>query len=150
VNGIAASGGRSGKKMPNSHTAEYQQLADVVILTALPIAGCTLAASLAGGLAERRRPFSLLRLTGVPLGMLRRVVTLESAVPLLLVALVSIGAGFGASALFLRPQLGYNLSWPGAAYYLMTAAGVVLSLAIIAATFPLLARITGPDVARND
>ncbi|HEY1626775.1 MAG TPA: FtsX-like permease family protein [Streptosporangiaceae bacterium] len=129
---------------------QYQRLADVVILTALPIAGCTLAASLAGGLADRKRPFSLLRLTGAPLGMLRRVVTLESAVPLLGVAVISIAAGFGASALFLRAQMGYTLSWPGAAYYLMTAAGVVLSLAIIAATFPLLARITGPDVARNE
>jgi hypothetical protein len=134
----------------SSRTTEYQQLADVVVLAALPIAGCTLAASLAGGLAERRRPFSLLRLTGAPLGMLRHVVTLESAVPLLLVAVVSIGAGFGASALFLRPQLGYNLSWPDPAYYVMTLAGIVLSLAIIAATFPLLTRITGPDVARND
>jgi hypothetical protein len=134
----------------NARDAQYQQLADVVILTALPIAGCTLAASLAGGLADRRRPFSLLRLTGVPLSMLRRVVTLESAVPLLAVAVVSIGAGFGAAALFLRAQMGYLMSWPDVEYYVMTAAGIVLSLIVIAATFPLLARITGPDVARND
>ena len=134
----------------NARNTEYQQLADVVILTALPIAGCTLAASLAGGLADRRRPFSLLRLTGVPLSMLRRVVTLESAVPLLAVAVVSIGAGFGAAALFLRAQMGYLMSWPDVEYYVMTAAGVVLSLIVIAATFPLLARITGPDVARNE
>src|SRR5207342_744648 len=40
----------------------YQQLANVVLLTSLPIAGCSLAVSIAGGLAERRRPFSLLRL----------------------------------------------------------------------------------------
>jgi len=38
---------------------------------------------------------------------------------------------------------------PGAAYYLLTAAGIVVSLGI-AATFPLLARITGPEVARNE
>src|SRR5258708_25638523 len=42
----------------------YQQLADVVILTSLTIAGCTLATGVAGGLADRKRPFSLLRLTG--------------------------------------------------------------------------------------
>ena len=48
----------------------YQQLADVVVLTSLAIAGCTLAASVAAGLAERKRPFSLLRLAGAPLGML--------------------------------------------------------------------------------
>ena len=39
---------------------------------------------------------------------------------------------------------------PGAAYYLLTGAGILLALGIIAATFPLLARITGPEVARND
>ena len=134
----------------SARDSQYQQLADVVILTALPIAACTLAASLAGGLAERRRPFSLLRLTGVPLAMLRRVVALENAVPLLVVAVVSIAAGFGTADLFLQAQLGYNLAWPDLAYYLMTLAGIVLALGIIAATFPLLARITGPDVVRND
>jgi hypothetical protein len=39
---------------------------------------------------------------------------------------------------------------PGAAYYLLTAGGIIVSLGIIAATFPLLARITGPEVARNE
>jgi hypothetical protein len=39
---------------------------------------------------------------------------------------------------------------PKDAYYLMTAAGIAASLGIVAATFPLLRRITGPEVARND
>ena len=39
---------------------------------------------------------------------------------------------------------------PGSAYYLLTAGGIIVSLGIIAATFPLLARITGPEVARNE
>ena len=70
----------------NQQNVAYQQLADVVVLTSLAIAGCTLAASIAAGLAERKRPFSLLRLAGAPLGMLQRVVALESAVPLLVTA----------------------------------------------------------------
>ena len=48
----------------------------MVILATLPIAGCSLAVSVVAGLAERRRPFSLLRLTGVPLSLLRRVASL--------------------------------------------------------------------------
>ena len=131
-------------------TNQYQQLADVVILTSLPIAGCTLAASVAAGLADRKRPFSLLRLAGAPLGVLRRVVALESAVPLLVTAVVSIGVGFGASAMFATSQLRSPLVAPNAAYYVITAAGIVASLGIIAATMPLLRRITGPDVARNE
>jgi len=128
----------------------YQQLADVVILASLAIAGCTLAASVAAGLADRKRPFSLLRLTGARLGLLRRVVALESAVPLLAVAAVSIGVGFGASAMFVSVQEQHPLVAPGAAYYLITAAGIAASLGIIVATFPLLRRITGPEVARNE
>jgi hypothetical protein len=37
------------------------QLADMMILASLPIAGCTLAASIAASVADRKRPFSLLR-----------------------------------------------------------------------------------------
>ena len=93
---------RSGESTAAGNAADnaYQQLADVVILTSLTIAGCTLATGMAGGLADRKRPFSLLRLTGARLGMLRRVIALESAVPLLAVAAVAIGTGFGASAMY--------------------------------------------------
>jgi hypothetical protein len=104
----------------------------------------------AAGLSDRKRPFSLLRLTGTPLGVLRRVVALESTVPLLAVAAVSVGAGFLAAQLFLRAQLGYSLRPPGAGYYLAVLAGLAGALGIIASTFPLLTRITGPEVARNE
>ncbi|HEY4854309.1 MAG TPA: FtsX-like permease family protein [Streptosporangiaceae bacterium] len=134
----------------NSTNNAYQQLANTVILVSLPIAGCTLAASIAAGLADRKRPFSLLRLTGARLATLRRVVALESAVPLLAVAAVAIGTGFGAAAEYASVAQHYPMVAPGVAYYLITAGGILVSLGIIAATFPLLARITGPDVARNE
>ena len=128
----------------------YQQLVDVVILASLAIAGCTLAAGIAAGLADRKRPFSLLRLTGARLRMLRTVVALESAVPLLAVAAVSIGVGFLGAAMFATVQLQRPLVAPGAGYYVLTAVGIAASLAIIASTFPLLRRITGPEAARNE
>ena len=128
----------------------YQQLANTVILVSLPIAGCTLAAGIAAGLADRKRPFSLLRLTGARLATLRRVVALESAVPLLAVAAVAIGTGFGATAMYASVEMRRPMVAPGAAYYLITAGGILAALGIIAATFPLLARITGPEVARNE
>ncbi|HEV2931921.1 MAG TPA: FtsX-like permease family protein, partial [Streptosporangiaceae bacterium] len=133
-----------------SATNAYQQLADVVILASLTIAGCTLATAVAAGLADRKRPFSLLRLTGARLAMLRRVVALESAVPLLAVAAVAIGTGFAASAEYASVAQHYPMVAPGAAYYLITAGGILAALGIIAVTFPLLARITGPEVARNE
>jgi len=134
----------------NAADDAYQQLADVVILGSLVIAGCTLATGVAGGVADRKRPFSLLRLTGARLAMLRRVIILESAVPLLAIAAVAIGTGFGASAMYATMEMKLSLVSPGAAYYVLVAAGIVLALGLIAATFPLLRRITGPETARSE
>ncbi|MEV7226914.1 FtsX-like permease family protein [Polymorphospora sp. NPDC051019] len=128
---------------------QFQRLADVVMLASLPIAGCSLAVSVAGGLSDRKRPFSMLRLTGVRLSTLRRVVALETVVPLLLVAAVAIGMGFLAAHLFLRAQLGYTLLPPHLSFYLTVGGGLVVSLGIIALTLPLLRRVTGPETARN-
>ncbi|MFE9958159.1 FtsX-like permease family protein [Micromonospora sp. NPDC005299] len=129
---------------------QFQQLANVIMLASLPIAGCSLAVSVAGGLSDRKRPFSMLRLTGVQLRTLRRVVALETVVPLLLVAAVAIGMGFLAAHLFLRAQLGYTLLAPHGSFYLMVACGLAVSLGIVASTLPLLRRITGPETARNE
>ena len=134
----------------NTKDNAYGQLADVIILASLVVAGCTLAAAIAAGLADRKRPFSLLRLTGARLGMLRRVVALESAVPLLAVAVVSVGVGFGAAAMYASVMLQHPLVGPGAGYYVLAVAGIAASLGVIAATFPLLRRLTGPEVARNE
>ena len=136
--------------LDNAQDNDYRQLANVVILVSLPIAGCTLAAGIAAGLADRKRPFSLLRLTGARLATLRRVVALEGAVPLLAVAAVAIGTGFGAAAMYASEAQNHPMVAPGAAYYLLAGVGILVSLGILAATFPLLARITGPEVARND
>jgi hypothetical protein len=126
-----------------------QDMADV-IMASLVIAACSLAVSIAAGLGERKRPFSLLRLTGVSRALLHRVVALESALPLVLVAAVSIAVGLVSAALYLHSQVGIAFSTPGVTYWATVLGGIAASLAIIAATFPLLDRITGPEVARNE
>ncbi|MBD0691659.1 FtsX-like permease family protein [Streptomyces sp. CBMA123] len=127
----------------------WRQLANVVLLTTLPIAGCSLAVSVVAGLSDRRRPFAMLRLTGAPLRLLHRVVGLESALPLLVVSALAIGTGFAAAAMFLTSQMGYDLVSPDLTYYGLTGFGLAASLGIIASTLPLLRRITGPEAARN-
>ncbi|MFJ9840347.1 FtsX-like permease family protein [Kitasatospora sp. NPDC101155] len=127
----------------------WRQLANVVLLTTLPIAGCSLAVSVVAGLSDRRRPFAMLRLTGAPLRLLRGVVGLESALPLLVVSALAIGTGFAAAAMFLKAQMDYSLVSPGLAYYGLTGFGLLASLGIIGSTLPLLKRITGPEAARN-
>lgn len=128
----------------------YQRLAALAIIASIPIAACSLAVSVAAGLTDRRRPFSLLRLAGTPLRVLRRVVTLEAAVPLLAVSALSVVAGLAAADLFLHAQLSESLRPPGGAYFAAIGTALALSLGIIAATLPLLERMTGPEVARNE
>jgi hypothetical protein len=130
--------------------AMIQDMTDVIIVASLIIAACSLAVNIAAGLGERKRPFSLLRLTGVPTALLHRVVALESALPLLLVAAVSIVVGLASAALYLHSQVDIAFSIPGIAYWATVLGGLAASLAIIASTFPLLNRMTGPEVARND
>ncbi|QKW22811.1 ABC transporter permease [Kitasatospora sp. NA04385] len=139
-----------GRKESGAELQGFRQLAKVVVLATFPIAGCSLAVSVAAALGERKRPFSLLRLSGVPLAMLRRVVLMESAVPLLAVSALAIGTGLLAADLFLRSQLQYTLHSLGAGYYLAVAGGLAGALAVIGATLPLLRRITGPETARNE
>jgi hypothetical protein len=130
--------------------AMIQDMTDVIIVASLIIAACSLAVNIVAGLGERKRPFSLLRLTGVPTALLHRVVALESALPLLLVAAVSIVVGLVSAALYLHSQVGIAFRIPGISYWTTVLGGLAASLAIIASTFPLLNRITGPEVARND
>jgi hypothetical protein len=128
----------------------WQQLANVIIIASLSLAGCSLAVSVVGGLSERKRPFSLLRLSGAPVRVLRRVVGLESAVPMLGVAVVAIGMGFLAAQLFLKAQMDYTLSPPGPGFFAIVVVGLAACLGIIASTLPLLERITGPETARSE
>jgi ABC-type antimicrobial peptide transport system permease subunit len=128
-----------------------QRMVDVGIILSLIIAGCSLAVSVAGGLIERKRPFSLLRLTGMPLAHLRRVVLLEAALPLVLVAIVSIAAGLLASDLILNAAVDeVPFALPGIGFWAIVVGGLAAALAIVAATMPLLARITEPQSARME
>jgi hypothetical protein len=79
-----------------------------------------------------------------------RVLALETVVPLVLTATVSITVGFLAAQLFLHAQLDQTLVAPGPRYYLIVALGLVAALAILAPTLPMLSWITGPEAARFD
>ncbi len=126
-----------------------QDMTDVMIVASLIIAACSLAVNIVAGLGERKRPFSLLRLTGVPTALLHRVVALESALPLFLVAAVSIVVGLVSAALYLHSQVDIAFRLPGIGYWVTVIGGLAASLAIIASTFPIINRITGPETARN-
>jgi hypothetical protein len=129
---------------------EIEQVTLAVVVVTLFVAGCSLAVAVGGSLLERKRPFTLLRLTGTPTPTLYRVILLESALPLLLAAVVAAAAGFGAAASMSRSLAtnGVSIALPGQAYFLTVGGGLIASLAVIATALPLLKRITEPNNAR--
>jgi cell division protein FtsX len=127
-----------------------QRLAFIAVALTLLVAACSLAVAVGGGLVERKRPFSLLRLSGTPSSTLYRVVYLEGILPLLTATVVAAATGYGISVLTvgkLSPR-GTPVPTLGHVYYLTIGAGLAVSLVVILVTLPLLNRITEPSNAR--
>ena len=56
-----------------SGRARVQRLVYFAVALTILVAGCSLAVAIGGGLADRKRPFTLLRVSGTPVGTLYRV-----------------------------------------------------------------------------
>lgn len=124
----------------------------VLILTALTllIAGCSLAVSVTGSLVERKRPFTLLRVSGTTTAVLHRVVLLETLLPLAGAAVVAAGIGLALAYPITRTltPARHAVALPGRDYYVILGTGMLFALTAIAACLPILTRITHPDTAR--
>jgi FtsX-like permease family len=130
--------------------SEIETIALAVVAVTLVVAGCSVAVSAGGGLMERKRPFTLLRVTGAQLPVLYRVVLWESVLPLILTAVVAAAAGLGTAASILRllgPRAG-SVTLPGPVYFLTLGCALAVSFAVLLATLPVLKRITVPDEMR--
>ncbi|WP_043630853.1 FtsX-like permease family protein [Nonomuraea candida] len=127
-----------------------ERVALAIVALTLLVAGCGLLVAVAGGVVERRQPFTLLRLCGTPTRTLSRVVLLETAAPVLLAAVVAAAAGFGVAGPVID-QLAIKSAppaLPGPVYFLTVGGGLLAALLVILAGLPLLKRVTSPDHAR--
>lgn len=134
----------------NNDVNNVEKVILAVLGLTLLVAGCSLAVTVGGSVVERRRQFTLLRLSGAPTGSLRAVVLLESVLPLVLVSLVAAATGLGVTLPLIKallPQL-HRTIYPSPVYYLALGGGLGASLLVILATLPLLNRLTQPDNAR--
>jgi hypothetical protein len=134
----------------SKRAAVAQKLFGYAVALTIVVAGCSLAVSIGGGLMDRKRPFTLLRVGGTPLGLLSRVVLLEAIIPLAAAVLAAAGIAYGMSATAVA-----RLAPPGTpvpaltgSYYATLAAGLAAALMVIAATLPLLSRLTVPASVR--
>ena len=128
----------------------FERIMYAAVALTLIVAGCSLAVTVGGGLVDRKRPFTLLRVSGTPVSVLSRVVLLEAAVPLVAATVVAAAIAYGTSlTAFLRlappgtavPQLGHD-------YYTIMGIGLVIAFAVITVTLPLLRRMTAPATVR--
>jgi hypothetical protein len=136
-----------------ARTRIYQELQRVVTVIAaltMLIAGSGLAVTIASSLVERKRSFTLLRVSGTGVGVLYRAVLLEAALPLLLATVVAAVVGLVVAlpiARILAPDR-HAFPLPDSAYYALLGASLAGALLIIASCLPVLGRITAPHNAR--
>lgn len=141
-------------KIRNNDGNNVERVVLAGVALTIIVAGCSLAVTVGGSLVDRKRPFTLLRVSGTPLSTLYRVVLLESALPLVVASLVAAATGVAVAEPVIEAILtsihgaGSISGYPTAAYYATMGAGLAVSLAVIAAAMPLLGRITAPDSMR--
>ena len=141
----------------NNDVKNFERVALAIVMLILVVAGCSLAVSVAGGVLDRKRPFTMLRLAGTPLKTLTRVVLMESIVPLVGATVVAAGVAIAIAeppvrALFMA-NLGTHQNFASAAhptlgYYVTMMGGLALATLVVLAPMPLLDRVTQPDNAR--
>jgi len=134
----------------NNDDSNVERVVFALLVLTLLVAGCSLAVAVGGSLVERKRPFTLLRVSGTPESSLRRVVIMEAALPLLGAAVIAALVG----ALVARPFIEalatprVHVPYPGPIYFLTMGAGLLACFAVVSATLPLLSRITRPESVR--
>jgi ABC-type antimicrobial peptide transport system permease subunit len=113
------------------------------------VAACSLTVSIAAGLLDRRRPFALLRASGLRVGELRRVVLLETAVPMTVTVLFGVGIGLAGSYAL---SISGSQPWspPGAGFALALAVGLAAALAVTCVALPLINAVTRHHTVRYE
>lgn len=122
----------------------YKGLANLGILIATLIAAISLAISTTVSVIDRKRVLGLLRLTGMPARAIRRMIIVETIVPLLSVFVGCVGLGFLTAWCIVAGLTAgaRSTSWPDPSYYVIIAISLALALVAIVATFPTARRNT--------
>jgi len=126
---------------------DTDRLSAIAALFVLAVGAFGLAAAMVGGLVERRRPFAMLRASGVHLRELRRSVLLETAATMAVVSATGVGVGMLLAYASAR-QGGVDWRWPGPELYGFVGGGLLAALLFSAIALPLLSLTTRHDAVR--
>ena len=150
-------GPATGAEVVAALTTIVDELGRVVMLgvvMTMAVAGASLALAVVGGLLDRRRPFALLRQSGVELRQLRMVLLLEAGAPLIAVAVLSCALGVLVSQLllvvtgFFDPESGTAIPLPSPSLAVLLFASVAGALAIVSAALTIVGPVTSLEETR--
>jgi hypothetical protein cdivTM_01461 len=144
-------GGTDSKKPHiNPTIREFADLAYVGIGVTLFVAVASLIVSTIGGLMERRRSLYTLRLGGMRLAQLKRLVMVESVAPLLITSILSCGIGVWTGVVFtkmfsttLKPVLTPT-------YFMVVGAGLVAAIIGIYLILPMVDKLTRAEANQTE
>jgi len=128
---------------------DFSRLVSVAALLVLLMGAVGFTAGIIGGLLERRRPFALLRATGMRIGELRRVVLLETSVTMVVTSAVGVALGMALAYAQSRRD-GAPWAWPDAEIFGYAGAGVLAALIFSTFALPLLGAMTRHDAVRYE
>ncbi len=134
----------------NPTIREFADLAYIGIGVTLFVAVASLIVSTIGGLMERRRSLYTLRLGGMRLGQLKRLVMVESVAPLVITSILSCGIGVWTGAVFtkmfsttLKPVLTPT-------YFMVVGAGLVAAILGIYLILPMVDKLTRAEANQTE
>jgi hypothetical protein len=127
----------------------FGDLVRIASVFVLLLATVGLAAGIFGGMLERRRPFALLRASGVRLGELRLVVFLETTVTMVFTSAAGVGLGMLLAFTATR-RAGLIWTWPDPTVYAYAGGGVLIAVLLSTLALPLLGAATRHDAIRYE
>lgn len=129
---------------------EFANLAYVGIGITVLIAIVSLAISTIGALLERRRSLVTLRLGGMTVGGLKRVILIESLIPLLSVTIISAGLGLLVGFAMMYKLTTTVHSVLSIAYLELFGGCIVMAIVAIVCILPSVKRIANPEAMQTE
>ena len=115
----------------------YATLAYLGVGVAILVSAVSLAVATTAAMLDRKRVLGLLRLMGMRVGTLRRIVSYETAAPLVVIVALCIGLGFFTAYLILTGLTGgaRTIGMPDGRYFIALASTVLLAVIAVVSTF---------------
>ena len=142
-----ADGNRAQKPILSSIVSSFAALTYIGIGITSFVAVASLIVSTVGGLIERRKSLFTLRLGGMTIGQMKKVVLIESVIPLVSTSILAAGSGIWIAVVFLRTFSSSVRVSLSPLYFAIVIGSLVVAIIGIWVVLPILRKIT--DIEQN-